>query len=130
MNTTRILLADEDEEFLEIMQSFLFPRGFECLTTRSVLECLALIRRFKPEVLVLDDDLRRGGGVTVLCRMQKEPAFGQLPVIFTGGEDAPHRTERFLGRPVVAQLTKPFSLHQLLTAIHRVGRWESQEVSA
>jgi CheY-like chemotaxis protein len=130
MNATRILLADEDDEFLEILQSFLFDRGYQCEVTHSGLECLALLRRFAPDLLVLDNDLLWGGADGVLSRMWEEPCLRRIPVIFTSGERAETRSQSLNSSPVVTQLVKPFSLRQLLAAIHAAGQPEAQEVPA
>lgn len=130
MNATRILLADEDDEFLEILQSFLFNRGYQCEVTHSGLECLALLRRFEPDILVLGNDLLWGGAEGVLARMREEPCFRRIPVIFTSGDRAENRSRDLVSPSVVAHLEKPFALRHLLSAINAAGRRAEQEVFA
>lgn len=130
MNVTRILLTNEDDEFLEIMQSFLFDRGYQCKATHSGLECLALLRSFEPDVLVLDHELLWGGADGVLARMREETCLGRIPVIFMTGERAQIRSREITRPPVVSHLEKPFSLHELLRAINAVGRQAGREVYA
>ena len=50
----RILIADNDEPRLGIVQSYLWDHGHEAEIAVDGLECIAILREFVPDVLVLD----------------------------------------------------------------------------
>jgi hypothetical protein len=65
-----------------------------------------------------------------LACAREDPCLARIPVIFTGGQHTARQSRTFAMAPVIAQLAKPFSLHQLLAAIHAAGRRDTQEVLA
>jgi DNA-binding response OmpR family regulator len=127
MNATRILLAEDDEEFVELLQPFLSERGYECEAVNDGLRCLSMLRQFEPDILVLDNDLLWGGAEGVLVQMRSEPSFCRIAVIFTSGEITPSLARVVAGPPVVAHLEKPFSLRELLSVIDTAHRQAKQE---
>ena len=85
MNDTRILLADDDDEFLEILQPFLFQRGYECRATNSGTDCLDLLHDFQPDILMLSETkevvLEPDGSAEIAVRVKRQNGFGgRVPV--------------------------------------------------
>jgi len=105
----RVLIADGDEGFLEILQCYLWDRGHEAETAGDGLECLTILEEFKPEIVLLErellwtssllqpfgsrngvrEDLERypfwSGSQGVLTHMQSTPAFSETSVIMMAG---------------------------------------------
>jgi CheY-like chemotaxis protein len=111
----RILIADGDEPFLDILQAYLWSRGHETETATDGLKCHARLREFRPDVLVLDRELLWGGSDGVLAVMRDDPLKRAIPVILVADsadnlDDSPHQS-------VVAWLRKPYRLSDLLGQI-------------
>jgi DNA-binding response OmpR family regulator len=123
-------LAEDDEEFVEILQSFLLERGYECQIVNDGLECVTMLRRFEPDILVLDNDLLWGGAEGVLARMRSDPHLCRAAVIFMSGEITQALARALTGPPIVAHLKKPFALRELLSAIDTAQRQIKQEACA
>ena len=79
--TIRVLLADPDETLLASNRSFLSRNGFKVATAANGLDCLAKLRDFKPDVLVLDPEMAWGQGDDVLALMQEEADVPNVPVL-------------------------------------------------
>jgi len=109
----RVLIADEDEEFLEFAQRYLSRRGLEVKTATNGLESVAIIRRDVPDVVVLERELLWGGSDGVRACMQQVPAWSEIPVILTS-DDKVTEESGFASPPLVAQLKKPYRLQELL----------------
>ena len=70
-----------------------------------------------PAALVLDLELRWGGGDGILAWLREEnPAHG-IPVILTGTAKYPQAFASFIEPPVVDYLPKPFALTALLEKV-------------
>ncbi len=112
----RVLVADGDESFLEIVQCFLWDWGHEAETAADGLECMAILREFFPDVLVLDQELLWGGSDGVLSKMAEDALLPDMAVILTGNEEIAESLVGLSSLPV-ACLAKPYRLNELLTHI-------------
>jgi CheY-like chemotaxis protein len=68
----RVLIADPDEMLLAAYRAFLAGEGVEVRTVTNGLECLDALRHGRPDVLVLDPDLRWGSGLDVLALLGED----------------------------------------------------------
>lgn len=116
---TRLLIADGDELLLGLEDRFFSARGFEVETAASGVECFERMRRFPPDVAIIDAHLPWGGGDGVLAAMQDDPSLACIPVVLLDGAD--------LGWEATAPETvmhhcKPVSLATLLDSVRRAAR--------
>ncbi|MFO0879503.1 MAG: response regulator [Gemmataceae bacterium] len=106
-----LLIAEADTELRDIFRKFLSERSFDVETASDGLECMAKLRRLRPDLLILDRELLWGGGDGVLaCLRESACATRVIQIATTLGPD--HAEE--LKAPVVRRLAKPFSLKALL----------------
>jgi DNA-binding response OmpR family regulator len=113
----RVLIADADPALLEILQSFLRGRGHEVEMAGDGLECLSTLRRFAPDVLVLDRDLLWGGGDGVMAHMREDPSLADVPVIVLADQDISDKP----GGLRAGWLRKPYRFSDLLGRIKSFG---------
>lgn len=113
----RILVGDGDQVIRDVYRRFFARHGYEVEVADGGVECLAKLRRFFPDVLILDLNLLWGGGDGVLAWIREEiPAHG-IPVILTGTAGYPQEFSEFVDPPVVDYVPKPFSLSALLEKV-------------
>jgi len=109
----RIMIIDDDQDVLDISQTFLESRGYEVVQARSGEEALKEVKRSKPNLILLDVMMPSMDGFW-LCRVVKsDPKLKDIPVIFlTAKDDAQSRIE---GQKCGGDdyLTKPFDLDAL-----------------
>src|SRR5438067_11067086 len=67
-----LLIADGDAELCDLYEMFLTECGYEVEAASDGLDCLRKLRQVIPAVLVLDLELRWGGGDGVLARLREE----------------------------------------------------------
>lgn len=109
----RILFADSDWQFLEVAQRYLWSKGFHVSAATNALECLDIMRRVPPDVVILHRDLRWGGGDGVLSLMRQEPELSSIPVIATSNGDSFDQGLFANGLTLIAHLQKPYRLEEL-----------------
>jgi CheY-like chemotaxis protein len=102
-----VLLAEADRELREIYLAFLYRKGFRVETAGDGLECLAKLRQFSPDVLILDLEMLWGGGDGVLGVLQEEPRLLPRRIVLTS-TTAPAPILNGQIEPDVYVLTKPF----------------------
>lgn len=120
LKSKRILLVDDEQEFLEMTESILRAEGFcNTASAKTVSEALALSGRFCPELAVLDVMLPDGDGFSLLEQLKKDREY---PVLFLTacGEDE----DMFRGFGIGADdyIVKPFLPKELICRIMAILR--------
>lgn len=113
----RILLADNDEQFLDVVKAYLSANGHVVETTTSGLGCINMLREFSPELLFLDRELRWGGSNGVLAQMANESTLTQIPVILVSNGDKLEKFNSDIAPLLAGWIEKPFWLGDLLPLI-------------
>jgi DNA-binding NtrC family response regulator len=112
-----LLIAEGDAELCDDYRNFFTARGYEVETVSDGLSCLAKLRRAIPAVLVLDRELRWGGGDGVLAWLREQNAASELPVVLTTTGIYSADVASDIKPPVVKFLPKPFLLTDLLDSV-------------
>jgi two-component system phosphate regulon response regulator PhoB len=112
-----LLIAEGNAELCDLYRKFIAGRGYAVETASDGLDCLAKLRRARPAALVLDLDLRWGGGDGVLAWLREEQTTNGLAVILTATTRYLQDVDEILEPPVVRFLPKPFSLTALLESV-------------
>ena len=116
-----LLIADSDGSLAAVFRKSL-PTCYEVDTAQGGVECLAKLRNWAPDVLLLADSLPWGGADGVLDHMRRDPCLRYVPVVLISDEVQAEAFARLLPpvvdlRPVVDRLARPFPLILLLNAI-------------
>ena len=113
MDTTSVLLVDDDPATCEMFRQALRLSGFLVRTAADGLSALALIDQELPDVVVLDLDLPKVNGLDVQDELLARADTATLPIIIMTGTNWQPRNEPF------ALLRKPISTDRLVTMISR-----------
>ena len=85
-----ILIADDDELVAELVSDLLIDAGHACGWVTSAAAAWDCVLRKRPDLLLLDQGMPGGSGMTLLRRIRHNPQLRDLPVMmFTAlrGED-------------------------------------------
>lgn len=77
----KILIIEDETALLYALQAQLSQNGFEILTATQGSEGLEKIKRFNPDLIVLDVLLPDMHGFEVLKQIKKDPKIKNIPVI-------------------------------------------------
>lgn len=115
----RILIADDDELIAELASEVLIDAGHACGWVTSAEAAWQCVRRKRPDVLLLDQNLPGESGLTMLRRLRLSAQLYDLPVImFTAlSGEADEAQAIFAGAQDF--IRKPFDPALL---VRRVGR--------
>ncbi|HZT23112.1 MAG TPA: response regulator [Verrucomicrobiae bacterium] len=78
----RILVADDESDFVEILKFRLTPLHGEILTAANGVQALSLARQFQPDLILLDILLPDLDGLSVRDILRRQPATKKIPIIF------------------------------------------------
>ena len=119
-----IIVTDDDPDIIEAISTVLETRPYNVATARNGEQCLEMIRKRNPDLLLLDLLMPKMDGFAVIRELQSDPATAKIPVLVltTIVEDASRRRyELETGRdmPVKAYLQKPIAPEQLLLEVEK-----------
>lgn len=105
----KILLVDDDDFILEIATYVLQNiGGFQVVAEKQGKNVLSVIRKIKPDVLILDYMLDDMHGLEVMALVQREKEFQQIPVIFLTGITNSQTMQKMYDNGATGIITKPF----------------------
>jgi DNA-binding response OmpR family regulator len=118
--TKRILIVEDDASIARVVQDNLAFDGFEVECQANGREALVHVRRFKPDLVLLDLMLPGIDGLEI-CRALSQ-ATERIPIIIITART--QKDDRVLGLELGADdyVTKPFALDELLARVHAVLR--------
>lgn len=87
--TKKILLIEDEKILAEMYKDKFTQAGFEIFLAFDSREGLALAKKEKPDLIVLDILLPRENGIIFLTWLRKEPEISSTPVIAFSNYDNP-----------------------------------------
>ena len=114
-----VLVIDDEPKIADLCRDYLHAAGYSVLTAADGLQGLALARRERPDLVVLDLMLPGLDGLDVCRALRQE---GSVPIIMlTARVD---ESDRLVGLELGADdyLTKPFSPRELVARVRTVLR--------
>jgi|YNPNPStandDraft_1061719.scaffolds.fasta_scaffold06396_4 DNA-binding response OmpR family regulator len=111
----RVLLIDDEEEFVSTLSERLVLRGFDCRFATSGEAGLAMIPEFAPEVVVLDVIMPGVSGFDLLALMRKE--YPDTPVILLTGHGSTQDGMKGMEMGAFDYLIKPVDIEELVSKI-------------
>ncbi len=115
MNTSTILLVDDDEVLRQVLRRVLTRDGFAVIEAGSVAEALERAHEQRPALALIDLRLPDGDGVEVAQQLANQ--IGSFPLILMTAYPLRLRDQPELARGFKHVLTKPLNLDELRQAI-------------
>jgi DNA-binding response OmpR family regulator len=116
---SKILVVEDDQDIRQLLHLQLTSAGYETAFARDAASALAVARRERPTLIVLDLGLPAGDGFVVMERLRSFPDFEMVPVIVITARD-PSEGEKAVREGAKAFLLKPFTGEELVGEIRRV----------
>ncbi|MHB1049930.1 MAG: ATP-binding response regulator [Bacteroidota bacterium] len=124
-----ILVVDDTEDNLDFLEFALKRKPFRMLRAVSGKECIALAKRNKPDIILLDIQMPEMDGFQTLEILKTDPSTSQIPVIFlTAQRKDPQSIERGLALGANEFLTKPIDTEELLVRVRMLLRVKKLEM--
>jgi len=116
-----VVCIDDEPEMVGLIHLVLGRRNFEFFGATSGREGLQLVRKLKPQLVLLDLMMPDIDGWEVYQQMKIDEELKNIPVIVISAK--PENIDKVLGFHIVAEddyITKPFGPSELLTSINKV----------
>ncbi|MCD6296446.1 MAG: response regulator [Deltaproteobacteria bacterium] len=112
MKNLKILLIDDEEEFVTTLAERLELRGLQARTALNGEAALQMIKVDTPQIVILDVMMPGIGGFEVLRRIKKQ--YPQLPVILLTGRGSTKEGIKGMELGAFDYLMKPLNIEELI----------------
>jgi CheY-like chemotaxis protein len=102
-----ILIIDDEAMCLKMLRENFRRCGMFTLTAETGEKGLAMAKRWKPNLILLDVILPGIKGRAVCAKLKEDPATRDIPVLFLTAKDSPDDISAELKAGAVAHITKP-----------------------
>lgn len=115
----KILVADDDPQFLKALKITLHSQGYDIVTARDGVECITVAVKEHPDLFVLDLGMPRMDGMGVI---QGVRGWTEAPILVVSGRTDAREKVAALDAGADDYVTKPVSIDELLARIRALLR--------
>jgi len=115
-----VLVADDNPEIAGYMQTLLALKGYTVRTAAGGKECLGLLKKQIPDVILLDVMMAPLDGWTVLERIRADPATKSVPVLMITAKSLTPEDVRQYHVCIDDYILKPFTGAELSAAVSHI----------
>lgn len=117
-NTARVMIVDDEPIIIKVLQKYLRQAGYEnFITTSDSRDAVELIRKNRPDVVVLDIIMPHVTGLNILEVLRGDRSLCHLPVVILSAATDDEVKQRALELGATDFLTKPVKPPELITRI-------------
>jgi CheY-like chemotaxis protein len=117
-----VLVVDDAPEMQLHMQNLIEAHGYTCLTVASGPDCLEIVNRVPPRLILLDVEMPSMDGFETCRRLRRMPALQRIPIMFLTARKTAEAVRAGIGAGGNDFMVKPFDPVRLL---ERVDHWVS-----
>lgn len=124
----KILVADDTPDNVTLLLRYLQFEGYDQVSAQDGVEALEKVRAELPDLVLLDVNMPKKDGFTVLQEIRNDPAVAHIPVIIlTSARLNPSDVQSGLNLGADDYVIKPFDRHELMARIRTKLRVKGAE---
>lgn len=115
-----VLIADDDDDVLELIELSLRPAGYRLILAHDGDEALQAARRHSPALAVLDVTMPKMTGYEVVEAIRADPEIGDTPIFLLTARAQRADVEHGLALGADEYISKPFKPRDLRARVESV----------
>jgi CheY-like chemotaxis protein len=120
-----ILVVDDSWENLLFIQNVVESHGYACMAVPSGRDCLELVNRAPPRVVLLDIEMPEMNGFETCRQLRKLPLLRRVPIMFLTARKTAEAVRAGIGAGGNDFVVKPFDPAKLL---ERIDHWANMHL--
>lgn len=118
----KILIVDDEKDIVDLVAYNIEREGYSSLKAHDGRTALELIKKHRPDLVILDLMLPGIDGLEVCRLLRKDPATEKIPIIMLTAKSEP--VDKIIGLEIGADdyLAKPFNVRELLARLKALLR--------
>ncbi len=118
----KILIIDDDPDALEISRARLETQGYKVLAVDDGEKSLEIIRKKRPDVILLDVVMPKVDGLSICRIIKKDEKIKNIPVILLTAKEMIADVDRGFEAGANDYVTKPVDWNKLIDKIKKLTR--------
>ena len=114
-----VLIVEDNELNMKLFRDLLEAHGYETSGTSSGHEALNLVRRMRPDLVLMDIQLPQVSGLEVTRWIKDDPELRSIPVVAVTAFAMKGDEERIREGGCEAYLSKPISVGKFIETVRR-----------
>lgn len=115
----KILIVEDNIMNMELVQDLLELYGHKVIKAEDGIKALERLAEEKIDIILLDMQLPKMGGLEVLDRIKKNPATADIPIIAVTAHAMKGSEEHFIEMGCVDYVSKPIDIHRFRALIDK-----------
>ena len=118
--TKKILVVDDEENFLSLLKDALEIRGLEVITVSNAVEAGIELASRLPALILMDVKMPGINGLQACEAIRRNPVTRDVPIIIISGVSDESQIKKARKMGVVEYFTKPVDIEKLINKIKEV----------
>jgi two-component system cell cycle response regulator DivK len=114
-----VLIVEDNELNMKLFHDLLDAHGYKTLQTRNGIDAIALARKHKPDLIIMDIQLPEVSGLDVTKWLKEDDALRHIPIIAVTAFAMKGDEERIREGGCEAYISKPISVALFLETIRQ-----------
>ncbi|MCH2155719.1 MAG: response regulator [Opitutales bacterium] len=121
---SKIMVVDDQPINIRLLQRKLERHNFKVMVARTGYECLDLVKKEIPDLILLDVMMPEMDGIETCQRLKSDPRSESIPVIFITAKSTKEGKIEGLDAGAIDYITKPIDLDETLARVHTQLRFQ------
>ena len=114
-----VLIVEDNELNMKLFHDVLDAHGYDTLQTRTGLEALALARKHRPDLILMDIQLPEVSGLEVTKWLKEDDSLRDIPVVAVTAVAMKGDEDRIRQGGCEAYISKPISVPMFLGTVRQ-----------
>ncbi|MEH2469528.1 two-component system cell cycle response regulator DivK [Nitrobacteraceae bacterium AZCC 2161] len=114
-----VLIVEDNELNMKLFRDLLEAHGYQTVGTSNGFEALDLVRKLRPDLILMDIQLPQVSGLEVTRWIKDDPALRMIPVVAVTAFAMKGDEERIREGGCEAYLSKPISVGKFIETVRR-----------
>lgn len=115
----KVLIVEDNELNMKLFNDLLDAHGYETHQTREGLKAIAMAKKYKPDLILMDIQLPKVSGLEVTKWIKDDAALKNIPVIAVTAFAMKGDEKRIREGGCEAYISKPISVSKFLSTIRK-----------
>jgi len=130
MDREKLLVVDDERDFVDVIFERLGAKGFDVLKAFNGREGMEKAFLTRPDLIILDVSMPEMNGYDVCRKLRLDENFRDTPIIMLTARFQPNDIRFGMGMGASAYLTKPLELELLLNTVEMLLKSKRSKISA
>jgi DNA-binding response OmpR family regulator len=115
----RVFIADDEEVVLDSLKKLLILAGFDVDVTMNAKDVVPMIKKFKPDLILLDLLMPHIGGFEICEMLNSDKETQKIPIIVISALGGYTDIKKAYQLGVIGYITKPYDFTKLVEKINK-----------